>query len=82
MELELDRAGLSNELFRFSTTARQWEQLDGLQVSGSPPSARDLHGMAAVGLDLYVFGGDTESGEEGRNADHIESHHLMVPCRG
>ena len=53
----LDCAGLSNELFRFSTTALQWEQLDAALVSGVPPSARGGHAMAAVGSDLFVFGG-------------------------
>ena len=64
----LDRAGYSNELFRFSTTALQWEELDAALVSGSPPSARDGHSMAAVGSDLFVFGGWTYSGEEARCA--------------
>ena len=64
----LDRAGLSNELFRFSTTALQWEQLDAGLVSGSPPSARNGHAMAVVGNDLIVFGGSTYSGEEARCA--------------
>ncbi len=59
----LDRAVMSNkrwsnELFRFSTTKMQWEQLDAPQVSGSPPSNRTHHGMVAVGSDLYVFGGE------------------------
>jgi hypothetical protein len=44
-------------LFRFSTTNQLWEQLNAQQVSGSPPSARTFHGMVAVGIDLYVFGG-------------------------
>ena len=65
----LDRAGeFSNELFRFSTTTLQWEQLDVSRVSGSPPSGRYNHAMAAVGSDLYVFGGSTGSGEEARCA--------------
>ena len=64
----LDRAGFSNELFRFSTTALQWEQLDAVLVSGSLPSARFYHAMAVVGSDLFVFGGDTSSGEEARCA--------------
>ena len=68
----LDRAGggigQSSELFRFSTTALQWEQLDAALVSGSPPSARDGHTMAAVGSDIVVFGGYTDQGEEPRCA--------------
>jgi hypothetical protein len=65
-----DRAGGSNELFRFSTTGQKWEQLDATRVSGSPPSARSGHGMVSVGSDLYVFGG---TGEEGLCDD---GHHL------
>ena len=61
----LDRAGLSKELFRFSTTKMQWEQLDAPQVSGSPPSTRYDHGMVAVGSDLYVFGGFSRAGVTG-----------------
>jgi hypothetical protein len=64
----LDRAEFSNELFRFSTTTLQWEQLDAALVSGSPPSARSLYAMAVVGSDLIVFGGYTGSGEEARCA--------------
>ena len=64
----LDRAGYSNELFRFSTTALQWELLDASRVSGSPPSGRDNHAMVVVGSDLFVFGGSTGSGEEARCA--------------
>jgi N-acetylneuraminic acid mutarotase len=58
-------AGVSNDLFRFSTTKMQWEQLDASQVSGSPPSARSGHGMVAVGSDLYVFGGGRGGGAVG-----------------
>ena len=64
----LDRAGYSDDLFRFSTTTLQWEQLDMTRVSGSPPSARHGHAMVAVGNDLIVFGGETDSGEEARCA--------------
>ena len=64
----LDRAGYSNEVFRFSTTALQWEQLDTDLVSGSPPRGREGHAMAAVGSDIFVFGGITDQGEEARCA--------------
>jgi hypothetical protein len=52
----LDRAGgYSKELFRFSTTKLQWEQLDPSQ--GSSPSADYIFAqdMVAVGNDLYVY---------------------------
>ena len=64
----LDRAGYSNDLFRFSTTELQWEQLDADLVSGSPPSARVYHAMAVVGSDLIVFGGQTDSTQVRRHA--------------
>jgi hypothetical protein len=84
----LDRAGaLMNELFRFSTTTMQWEQLDALLVSGSPPSARFNHRMVAVGSDLYVFGGDTgvEGGLANPSADflvHTTPQVLSLPASG
>jgi hypothetical protein len=53
-----DRPGYSNELFRFSTTERKWEQLNATRVSGSPPSPGYGDGMVSVGSDLYVFGGE------------------------
>ena len=53
----LDRTGRSNDLFRFSTTKMQWEQLDAPQVKGSPLGSRSAHVMVTVGSDLYVFGG-------------------------
>jgi len=57
---------LSNELFRFSTTALRWEHLDATQVSGSPPIPRYGHAMVALGVDLFIFGGDADSGEKGQ----------------
>ena len=64
----LDLGVYSNEIFRFSTTALQWEELDVALVSGSPPSARCSHTMVAVGSDIFVFGGFTDAGEEARCA--------------
>ena len=71
----LDRADYTNELFRFSTTDQKWEQLDATRVSGSPPSAvvnsgislgmGINNGMVSVGSNLYVFGGSSDTGEEG-----------------
>jgi N-acetylneuraminic acid mutarotase len=59
----LDRAGaLMSELFRFSTTTMQWEQLDASRVSGSPQNV-GFDCMVAVGSDLYVFGGFTAEGD-------------------
>jgi hypothetical protein len=72
----LDRAGYSNELFRFSTTKMQWEQLDAQLVSGSPPIARSEHGMAAVGSDLYVFGGYTQG-----DTRRCDAGNRLVACQ-
>ena len=54
--------------FSFSTTALRWKQLDGALVSDSPPSARNRHGMVAVGNEVYVFGGRTDSSDTGEDA--------------
>jgi len=54
-----------SDFFRLSTTTFEWELLDAPRISGSPPSARNHHGMVVVGNDIYVFGGSI-SGEEGR----------------
>ena len=46
------------ELWRWSTMTQQSQLLDESQVSGSPPRARYGHTVAAVGSDIYVFGGE------------------------
>ena len=59
----LDRVGDSSDLYRFSTTDLQWEQLDATHLRGSPPSVRFDHAMAARGSDVFVFAGETADGE-------------------
>ena len=55
----LDRADYyCNDLFRFSTTEKQWEQLNATRVSGSPPG-NFYPRMVSVGNDLYVIGSST-----------------------
>ena len=63
--------GLSADLFRFSTSAREWQELDESEgVLGSPPSARHSPGMVSVGTDLYIFGGITDySSDSGRSTE-------------
>jgi hypothetical protein len=56
-------AGLSAELWRFSTSSRVWELADSTAANGAGPSARDGHVMTSVGLDLWLHGGITETGE-------------------
>jgi hypothetical protein len=56
-------AGLSDELWRFSTSTLGWERVDSTAANGAGPSARYGHVMSSVGLDLWVHGGSTYSGE-------------------
>ena len=53
----------SAELWRFSTSSRVWELANSTAANGAVPSARDGHVMTSVGLDLWLYGGDTDSGE-------------------
>jgi hypothetical protein len=53
----------SAELWRFSTSTLGWERVDSNAVNGAGPSARSSHVMTSVGLDLWVHGGYTGSGE-------------------
>ena len=58
------------ELFKFATDSMEWTDLsaEGM-VKGTMPSGRGDHTMAAVGSDIYLFGGTTDAGEdEGRPA--------------
>jgi hypothetical protein len=55
-------AGKSAELWRFDTSTREWERVD-TTVNGTAPSARYGHVMTSVGLDLWLHGGLTDSGE-------------------
>jgi hypothetical protein len=51
------------ELWRFSTSTSVWERVDSTATNGAGPSARAYHVMTSVGLDLWVHGGSTGSGE-------------------
>ena len=58
-------AGLSAELFKFSPETMEWTDLSAaVVVKGTMPSARRSHAMTAVGQDIYLFGGETDGGEE------------------
>ena len=60
----IEESGPCQDLFRFSTISMEWKMMDAAAgVTGTPPSARDSHAMAAVGTDIYLFGGFTESGK-------------------
>ncbi len=64
-------AGSSAELWRFSTATRGWERADSTATGSARPSARVYHVMTSVGLDLWVHGGSTDSGEGDVCATHV-----------
>ena len=51
-----------DELWRLSLSTLKWTLLK-VPPGESRPSARDSHSMTSVGLDLWVHGGNTASGE-------------------
>ncbi len=56
-------AAPSAELWRFSTSSRVWELVDSTAANGAGPRARRCHVMTSVGLDLWLHGGNTGTGE-------------------
>jgi hypothetical protein len=56
----------SAELWRFTTSTRGWERVDGTAANGAGPNARYSHVITSIGLDLWVHGGITSSGEGDR----------------
>jgi hypothetical protein len=71
-------AGYSAELWRFCTSTRVWERANSTAANGAGPSARDSHVMTYIGLDLWVHGGSTGSGEGDTCATHMAL--LLLPC--
>jgi hypothetical protein len=74
----MPHAGLSAELWRFSTSTLVWERADSTAANGAGPSARFHHVMTSVGLDLWVHGGYTGSGSGDACATHAAL--LLLPC--
>ena len=59
-------SGSNNELYKLDMDTKEWHLIT---PRGSVrPSARYQHAMAAVGSDIFVFGGITDQGEEARCA--------------
>jgi hypothetical protein len=71
-------AGYSAELWRFSTSTHVWERANSTAANGALPSARSGHVMTSVGLDLWVHGGSTGSGEGDACGTHIVL--MLLPC--
>jgi hypothetical protein len=70
-------AGYSDEVWRFCTSTRVWERADKTAVNGADPSARSNHVMTSVGLDLWLYGGSTETSEGDTCATHVAL--LLLP---
>ena len=70
-------AGRSDELWRFSTSTREWDRANSTAANGAGPSARSDHVMTSVGLDLWVHGGLTDSNEGDACATHVAL--LLLP---
>jgi hypothetical protein len=64
----------SDELWRFTTSTHMWERVDTTGTTAS--GARTAHTMTSVGLDLWVHGGYTATGE--RDACTIRAVLLLL----
>ena len=51
---------LSDDLWRLSLTTLEWTKIE-VAPGGVHPRARAYHAMTSVGLDLWVYGGQTET---------------------
>jgi hypothetical protein len=74
----MPHAGPSAELWRFSTSTRVWERADSTAANVAGPSEKNYHVMTSVGLDLWLHGGLTETGEGDACATHVAL--LLLPC--
>jgi hypothetical protein len=68
----------SAELWRFCTSTRGWERVDITTPNGAGPSGRYSHVMTSVGLDLWMHGGLTRTGEGDSCGTHVSL--LLLPC--
>ena len=73
-----------SELWKYSTATMMWTQLYlvvGAGGMGMAPSARSGHGMAAVGEDVYVFGGRDDEYPRGKvKGGEGRIGHAWLPC--
>jgi hypothetical protein len=69
--------GDAGEVWRFTTSTRVWERANTTSANGAGPSAKLGRVMTSVGLDLWVHGGSTETGEGDTCATHVEL--LLLP---
>ncbi len=85
-DLYVPRAGsqqiLEDDLWRLSLTTLEWTQIE-VALGGARPSARWLHTMTAVRMDLWVYGGVSGVGEERSvcySACNVECLGVFVEC--
>ncbi len=62
-DLRVSCAGIFDELWRLSLETLEWTRIE-VATGSARPSARREHTMTVVGMDLWVFGGTTSSGED------------------
>ena len=68
-DLRVSRAVYSDELWRLSLATLEWTSIE--VPLGARPGGRYSHVMTSVGLDLWVHGGYTDSGEGDTCATHV-----------
>ena len=49
------------EVYRLNLVTWQWQQV---KTKGAPPTYRDFHTATAIGDDMYIFGGRSDSNSE------------------
>ena len=52
-----------SDFYRLDLPTRTWTNLNGMVTGNLTPSARSSHGLAAIGLNLFMFGGFNGSGK-------------------
>ena len=52
-----------SDFFKLDLSTRAWTSLDHMVTGHFTPSARSSHGLAALGQNIFMFGGYNGSGE-------------------
>ncbi len=60
-----------DDLWRFSTSTREWVRVNDTGRDGTRPSARGYHAMASLGMDLWVHGGQTQKDPDELYSDEL-----------
>jgi hypothetical protein len=70
----------SDKLWRFDTSTRGWEAVNNTAVNGAGPSGRLWHVMTAVGRNLWMHGGETDTTSEGDTCSSPPALLLLLYC--